>query len=197
MQCGHCYCKSCLCELKRHSLNKRNINCPMCRENTALGEISYVNTMSEALQENLEEKMIEPPPPFPENVLELEKLAENVEIKKLRKHSAKAELIVQKLKEILRAHPEDKVLIFSAVRTVFHNLAVSNFQLICSGQICWIYCIEHLPKMAFYVLRQSRARNSRRQFNYLRQVYLTLYYEMLHNILFSSDSLFIQHVTQC
>jgi hypothetical protein len=91
----------------------------MCRENTALGEISYVDTKSAAPQEQPEE---EPLPPIPDNLLELEKL---VEVIKVRKHSAKAEVIVQKLKEILRQHPEDKVLIFSAVSgKIFYLLMV-------------------------------------------------------------------------
>jgi hypothetical protein len=112
LQCGHCYCKSCLTELKRHSQNKRNLNCPVCRENTALGEISYVNTKT-VKEEQPEEE------PLPDNLMDLEKL---VEVIKVRKHSAKAEVIVEKLKEILRKHPEDKVLIFSAVSEKFPTI---------------------------------------------------------------------------
>lgn len=159
LQCGHCYCKACLNEVKRHGQNRRNLCCPMCRELTALGEISYVTTKSQSALEQ-PEKMNEDPAA---NLDDLQKL---VELKKLRKQSAKAEVIVQKLKEILREHPEDKVLIFSSVSEslidqIADLLQLSDF----SGQKCWTFCSELLPRMAFCVLRPRQGRSSKMPFS--------------------------------
>jgi len=70
-----------------------------------MGEISYVNTEIQPDQIELNSKL-------PDEYKNLEKIED---LKKLRKHSAKAEVIVQEIRKILRNDPADKILIFSAV----------------------------------------------------------------------------------
>ncbi|XP_059483639.1 E3 ubiquitin-protein ligase SHPRH [Neocloeon triangulifer] len=99
--CGHCYCVECLEELKRRRINKRILKCPICREDTASGEISYINTK---MQPEIDAKKNE-----------LDELEDLEAIKKLgRQQSAKAEVIVREIRKILKKDPTDKILIFSA-----------------------------------------------------------------------------------
>ncbi|CAB3388448.1 Hypothetical predicted protein [Cloeon dipterum] len=101
--CGHCFCVECLEEVKRRRANKRSVGCAVCREETALGEVSYVNTLMQPELEARKQSQVDAEPQ-PTSLADLKKLG----------YSAKAGAVVRAAKAILNANPADKILVFSA-----------------------------------------------------------------------------------
>ena len=105
--CGHCYCTDCMHKLGKHNLLRRTMSCPVCRENTAMGEISYVNTQLQPALDNTS-KAIE--------TARDGALPEQDGPTVLGRNSAKVEVVVQAIKNILADDSKAKVLVFSTVR---------------------------------------------------------------------------------
>ncbi|CAB4054913.1 SHPRH [Lepeophtheirus salmonis] len=108
LQCGHSYCVECIRTLidEYSSVNRRSLQCPMCRSMTFHSEISYVNTVKEESSEfnNIDEKALE-------------------DIKG--SLSTKIESIVKTLFVIQKNDPDAKTLIFSSWADLLNIIAVA------------------------------------------------------------------------
>ncbi|KAF4525763.1 hypothetical protein B566_EDAN002025 [Ephemera danica] len=105
--CGHCFCMECLRQLGKHQHIRRQVCCPVCRECTALAEISYVNMNLAADVPKAALAFPEPPQPSEDQSM----VPDAPQIRG--RNSAKAEAVVQVLKTILAEDSNAKALVFS------------------------------------------------------------------------------------
>ncbi|TNN78276.1 E3 ubiquitin-protein ligase SHPRH [Liparis tanakae] len=102
--CGHCFCNECIAIIvEQYSVGSRRraIQCAICRQTTAHGEISYVFTTQSSSQD------------------------QDVPVKG--SHSTKVEAVVRTLKKIQVADPGAKCLVFSTWLSVLDIIAKALF----------------------------------------------------------------------
>nr|CAD7423151.1 unnamed protein product [Timema monikensis] len=106
LQCGHCYCLECVHTLIKES-RFSSLKCPICRDKTPHGSVSYVNFKSKLPTEEVQGTSSE----------------DQAEVKGKGSQSTKMEAIVKCLLMLRKKNPAVKVLVFSTWESVLNVLA--------------------------------------------------------------------------
>nr|CAD7260465.1 unnamed protein product [Timema shepardi] len=106
LQCGHCYCLECVHTLIKES-RFSSLKCPICRDKTPHGSVSYVNFKSKLPTEEVQGTSSE----------------DQAEVKGKGSQSTKMEAIVKCLLMLRKKDPAVKVLVFSTWESVLNVLA--------------------------------------------------------------------------